>query len=234
MKTLTSKKHSKVSKTSSRQSLTTLKVMSGPAMNIRLLENIHIHQLHMNTPRRNAYAHQRAAKEELDRIVRLGVIEKVQGGSKWISPMSFIAKQDGGMRLVADLVHLNKHVKWPIHLFMFSKDIINQIKANAKYFAPLDVKSGCWQLQLDEEPQKYTCFITEWGLYRYCRAPMGLVCSGDIFCQRTDAALAVIPGRTKRELLERIELVLERCEKNKITLSDSKMQLGAASVQSER
>ena len=67
---------------------------------------------------------------------------------------------------------------------------------------------------------------------------MGLVSSGDVFCQRTDAALAGIPGmqklvddilvvgKIKKELLERIELVMEGCKKNKITLSDSKMQLG--------
>ena len=47
----------------------------------------------------------------------MGVLEKVEGGSKRISPMSFVAKQDGSMRLVADLVHLNKYVKRPVHPF---------------------------------------------------------------------------------------------------------------------
>ena len=111
--------------------------------------------------------------------------------------MSFAAKPDGGMRLVADLVHLNKHGKRLIHLFMSLKDIINQSESDAKYFATLDAKTGYWQLELDKESQKYTCFITEWGLYRYCRAPMGLVSSSDIFCQRRDAALAGIPGMQK-------------------------------------
>ena len=64
-------------------------------MKIELLENVHF-----NTPRRTAYAHQKAAKEELDRHVFLGVLKKVEGGSEWISLMSFVAKPDGGMRLV--------------------------------------------------------------------------------------------------------------------------------------
>ena len=110
--------------------------------------------------------------------------------------MSFIAKPDGGMKLVANLVHLDKHAKRQIHPFLSSKDIINQM-SDAKYFATLDAKTGYWQLELDKESQKYTCFITEWGLYRYCRAPMGLVSSSDIFCQRRDAALAGIPGMQK-------------------------------------
>ena len=100
---------------------------------------------------------------------------------------------------------------------------IEHVCMSAKYFATLDAKSGYWQLELKEESQRYTCSITEWGLYRYCRAPMGLVSSEDIFCQRTDAALAGVPGmqklvddilvtgRIKSELLERIEQILKRC-----------------------
>ena len=67
---------------------------------------------------------------------------------------------------------------------------------------------------------------------------MGLASSGDVFCQRTDEALAgitgihklvddiLVMGTTKKELLARIEQVLKRCEENQITLSDSKQQLG--------
>ena len=58
--------------------------------------------------------------------------------------MSFVAKQDGGMRLVVDQVHLNKHVKRPLDPFMSAKYIINQIESDAKYFAMLDAKSGYW------------------------------------------------------------------------------------------
>ena len=97
-------------------------------MKIKLLENVSIRPIPVNTPRKTAYPHQKAAKAELDRLVCLGVLQKVEGGSEWISPMSFVAKPDGGMRLVADLVHLNKFVKRPIHPFMSAKDIINQIE----------------------------------------------------------------------------------------------------------
>ena len=37
-------------------------------------------------------------------------------------------------------------------------------------------------------------FITEFGRYRYLRAPMGLMSSGDEFCARTNKALSGIPG----------------------------------------
>ena len=67
-----------------------LKVMTGPDMKIELLENVQIRPMHVNTPRRTAYAYQKAAIDKLDRLERLGIIEKVQGGSEWISPMSFV------------------------------------------------------------------------------------------------------------------------------------------------
>ena len=86
-------------------------------MKFELLENVCIQPIHVNTPRRTAYAHQKAAKAELDRLVHLGVLKKVEGGSEWISPMSFVTKPDGGMRLVADLVQLNKFVKRLVHPF---------------------------------------------------------------------------------------------------------------------
>ena len=57
-----------------------------------------------------------------------------------------------------------------------------------------DAKNGYWQIPLDEESKPLTTFITEWGCYRYLRAPMGLTSSGDKFCARTDKALAGIPG----------------------------------------
>ena len=67
---------------------------------------------------------------------------------------------------------------------------------------------------------------------------MGLASSGDKFCKRTDQALAGIPGlfklvddilvqgRTKKELIERVEAVFHRCLENQITLSNSKHQVG--------
>ena len=67
---------------------------------------------------------------------------------------------------------------------------------------------------------------------------MGLASSGDEFCKRTNQALAGIPGlfklvddilvrgRTKKELIDRVEAVFHRCLENQITLSNSKHQEG--------
>ena len=50
--------------------------VSGGTMKIKLIENVCIQPIHVNTTRKTAYAHQKATKAELDRLVRLGVIKK--------------------------------------------------------------------------------------------------------------------------------------------------------------
>ena len=79
-----------------------LKIMNGDAVKIELKTDTPIKPLHINVPRRVPYAEEAAAKAELDRLVKLGVLEYVPGSSKWVSPMSFVPKPDGKMRLVGD------------------------------------------------------------------------------------------------------------------------------------
>ena len=167
---------------------------------------------------------------------KLGILERVEDVSEWCSPMSFVPKPDGDVRTVVDLVHLNKFVERPVHPFPTPKDIIAQIPGTSRYFAVFDAKR---QIELDEESRPLTTFITEWGCYRYRRAPMGLTSSGDEFCARTDKALAGIPGVFKLvddillvgddvpQLTERVQAVFKRCKENGITLSNTKHQVGS-------
>ena len=78
-------------------------------------------------PRKTPYSYKGASKAKLDKLVSLGILELVEGSSDWISSMSFVPKPDGDVRLVADLVLLNKYVKRPIHPFQCPKDILAQI-----------------------------------------------------------------------------------------------------------
>ena len=68
--------------------------------------------------------------------------------------------------MVADLVHLNRYVKRPKHLFKCPRDILAMVDLKAGYFAMFDARSGYWQVMLDEESQALTTIITEWDLYQ--------------------------------------------------------------------
>ena len=166
-----------------------LKTMKGVPMKIKMKDGP-IKPLDVNTPRKTPYAYQDKAKAKLDYLVKLGILENMDGVSEWCSPMSFVPKPDGDVRVVADLVHLNKFVERPVQPFPTPRDIVAMVPGTSKYFAILDAKNGYWQIPLDDERKPLTTFITEWGCYRYLRAPMGLTSSGDEFCARTDQALA--------------------------------------------
>ena len=58
-----------------------LKIMNGDAVKIELKNDTPIKPLHINVPRRVPYAEEAAAKAELDRLVKLGVLEYVPGSS---------------------------------------------------------------------------------------------------------------------------------------------------------
>ena len=106
--------------------------------------------------------------------------------------MSFVRKPDGGCRSVVDLSGLNDYVERPVHPFPAPKDILATIPHGSKKFAVFDCLKGYWQIELEDESKDLTTFLTEFGRYRYNRAPMGLNASGDEFCRRTDEAMSGI------------------------------------------
>ena len=214
-----------------------LKPMKGGPMKIHLKPGPK-KVTHLYTPRKCPYAFEGQAKAELDKDEALGIIEKVEGASEWCSPMSFVRKPNGGCRSVVDLSGLNDYVQRPVHPFPAAKDIIATIPNCSKKFAVFDCLKGYWQIELDEKSKPLTTFLTEFGRYRYLRAPMGLSASGDEFCRRTDEAMEGLEGVKKlvddiiifapndEILLDRILAVFKKCEEWGITLTKSKFQYG--------
>ncbi|XP_059087680.1 uncharacterized protein K02A2.6-like [Tigriopus californicus] len=185
------------------------------------------------------FAYIEKTEEELKFMEKSGIIEIVTKPSDWSSDSLVVPKPNGSVRLVVDFTALNKYVKQPIHPFSSAKDISTSIPASSKWFVVLDAVKGYWQVELDPASRHLTTFLTPFGRYRYCRAPMGLNASGNEFCARGDRALAGLPGVRKivddilicadsyKDLAQKTEAVLKRCEENNITLSKTKAQIGS-------
>ena len=215
-----------------------LKIMKGEPMKIQLKPGP-IKPIAIHAARKIPYAFEELAKEELKKLEALGIIEFCgYEASEWCSPCSFVRKPNGGVRSVVDLKGLNNYVMRPTHPFPTGRNIIDTIPPDTKFFAVFDALKGYWQVELDEDSRHLTTFLTEFGRYRYLRAPMGLSASGDEFCLRTDKAIADLPGTKKLVddilvyapdhdiLLERIIALFKRCQSHGITLAKSKFQYG--------
>ena len=216
-----------------------LRIMKGGPMTIKMRDGP-IKPTFVSTARKCPYAFENLVKAKLDEDEALGIIEKVpiEEVTEWCSPAHFVMKPNGSVRSVVDLQGLNEYVQRPIHPFPVARDIVATIPAGTKWYAVFDCKHGYWQIELDAKSKPKTTFLTEFGRYRYRRAPMGLNSSGDEFCHRTDLALAAIPnvkklvddvlvfGPTKEDLLETVRSVFEKCREWNITLAEKKLQFG--------
>ena len=52
-------------------------------------------------------------------------------------------------------------------------------------------------VELDEESQLLTTFITEWGRYMYLRVPQGFISAGDMFTSRYDGIIEEVDQKVK-------------------------------------
>ena len=72
-------------------------------------------------------------------------------------------------------------------------DILPEL-AQSKYFTVKDAMSGFWHVPLDLRSSLLTTFNMLWGKYRWLRMPFGLKVSGDVFQERLDKVLRLVPG----------------------------------------
>lgn len=110
-------------------------------------------------------------KKEIDRMKREGVIRDSR--SPYSSNIVLVKKKDDEDRFCIDFRRLNSMTK----LDPFPLPNINEILQSlvgSKWFSKIDLRSGYWQIELDEESVKYTAFTSPFGHHEFTRMPFGL------------------------------------------------------------
>ncbi len=59
------------------------------------------------------------------------------------------------------------------HPLSIVNDTVDKI-GGKKYYTSIDLASGYWQVEVDENSQDITAFVTPWGLYQFNVMPFGL------------------------------------------------------------
>ena len=133
-------------------------------------------------------------KKDLERDERLGIIEKVPQGAttKWCARMVVTPKKSGEPRRTVDLQKLNNATLRETHHTPSPFNIVSTVPVKTRK-SVLDAWNGYHSLPLHESSKESMTFITEWGRYRYCRAPMGYHVSGDAYTRRFDDITSECP-----------------------------------------
>ena len=135
---------------------------------------------------------QSAYKAELDRLVKEGIITEVHEHTEWINSIVPVMKEDGSLRLCLDPKDLNKAIKRNQWYTRTLDDILPEL-AQSKYFTVKDATSRFWHVPLDFRSSLLTTFNTPWGKYGWLRMPFGLKVSDDIFQERLDRVIRLVP-----------------------------------------
>lgn len=121
-----------------------------------------------------------------DRYV-IGKIDAVDETS--IEPSTVVVdKKDGSKRFCVDFRQLNKITKtnsWPLPLI---DDLLDQL-GKALYFTSLDLKSGYWQVQIQEQDKEKTTFVCHRGLFEFNVMPFGLCNAPQVFSELMSVVL---------------------------------------------
>ena len=175
-------------------------------------------------------------KEKISKLQQKDLIAPTH--SEWAAPTILVPKKDGSYRLVVDYRKLNSQTvktSWPLPRI---SDILLNLEGSC-FFSSLDLCSGFHQMEIEEEDQHLTAFITPFGLYKWKRMPMGLCNAPGAFQRLMEIVLSgltyelvlvylddiIVYGRNFEEHLERLRIVLNRIRDANLKISPAKCSL---------
>ena len=162
-----------------------LPTMHSPPLNIRLYDGAKPVASH--TPIGVPLHWQKAVKAQLDRDVKLGVIEKVPSDTDttWCHRMIIVPKKDQTPRRTINFQPLNNVAQRQTHHTIPPFEQVSMVPPDT-YKCVLDAWNGYHSVALATDSKDLTTFITPWGRYRYVTMPQGFLASGDAYTERFD------------------------------------------------
>ena len=164
----------------------------------------------------------------VDEMLEAKIISRSR--SEWSFPVVIVDKKDGSKRFCVDFRKLNKITKLNSYPLPVIDDIL-ALLGKARYFSSLDLKSGYWQVLMDETDKEKTAFTCHRGLFEFNVMPFGLTNAPAIFQELMNRVLEgltnfsvaylddiLIYSETLTDHLRHIQSVFDRLREHNLRL----------------
>ena len=174
-------------------------------------------------------------KQHIQEMLACGAIR--HSHSPWASNVVFVRKKDGSLRLCLDFRRLNSQTVRDAYMLPLIESTLDGL-AGAKYFTSLDLQSGYWQVEIEEEDKPKTAFRVEGvGFFECNRMPFGLTNAPAVFQRLMEQTLAdlsnalvyiddiIVHSKDFKQHLVDLEECFKRLKKAGLKLKPSKCHL---------
>lgn len=192
-------------------------------------------------PYRVSASEREVIQNHVSDMLRKNIIQ--DSSSPWSSPVVLVKKKDNTWRFCVDYRRLNKITKKDVYPLPRIDDALDSLH-NANYFSSIDMRSGYWQISVDEKDREKTAFVTPDGLYEFRVMPFGLCNAPATFERMMDSLLrglrwttclcylddVIIFSSTFDEHLSRLTAVLKIFRDARLQLNSKKCVFGNTEI----
>ena len=185
-----------------------------------------------HAPRKVSVHLETAFKEEIDSLVKQGILEEVKEHTDWVNSYVIVEKDTGNLNEAWE--------REPYHTR--SVDEITAKLQGMTVFTIVDFKKGYWMVVLHPDSRRLTCMALPFGRFQWTCLPMGTVVAQDIFQSKLDAIFIgmegvtgiaddkIIAGKDEMEHDRNFLAFMEKCMENNLTLNSEKIQFKQTQV----
>lgn len=182
-----------------------------------------------------------AVRKHLQELLAAGIIRESE--SPFASPIVVVKKKDGSVRLCIDFRKLNTQTIKDAYALPNLEEIFSAL-TGSRWFSVLDLKSGYYQIEMEEADKCKTAFVCPLGFWEFNRMPQGITnapstfqrlmerCMGDLNRKEVLVFIddLIIFSESLEEHESRLLHVLKRLKEYGLKLSPEKCKFFQTSV----
>ena len=176
-------------------------------------------------------------RQHINEMLEAGAIRP--SNSPWCNVVVLVCKKDGGLHFCIDFRKLNTKAKKDSYPLPHIQETLDSL-VGIRVFSTLDLKSGFWQIMMDEDSKQYTAFtVGNFGFFECEKMPFGLCNVPATFQRLMQSCLGelnltycliylddvIVYAKNEEEHFNRLRTVFERFRRDNLKLKPSKCNL---------